>query len=259
MRQLILGIVVLLFISGSNVVLGQNEGEAAPDFTVTLAEGGTWTLSDHIDKVVLLFFFGNNCPYCEDSGPAVQGLYESYMNNEDFVALGLDTFDGSSSTESVNLFATNTGITFPLAVSANSVKTAYGYSHDRLLVIDKEGIIRRKTSNSAGNDVAASSEAIQAALSGTTSVEEISGDKAVALYPNPASDMIYVDINLEDDSDVQVIISDITGKERRNISMNLGSGMQNLNLNTEDLEQGIYLYSVQYKDRVEAGKFLIQR
>lgn len=257
-KKLLIGFAFILIITANQALSAQDEGDAAPDFTVNLVGGGTFTLSEQSGKVVLIFFFGNSCPNCEDSGPSVQGLYETYKDNSDFVAIGLDTWDNSSDLESVSNFAASTGITFPLALNANFVKVDYSWNYDRIVVIDKEGVIRRKVNTAADNDIAGSSEAIQTYLDATVGVQEFTSFSGLSLYPVPARDILHVDIDLDEASDVQMIISDITGKERKNVSYLLGSGQQNLAINTEDLAQGLYLYTIRVKDTIEAGKLLIQ-
>lgn len=257
-KKIIIAFVLILIITSIQHVNAQDVGDEAPNFTVDLVSGGTFTLSEQSGKVVLIYFFGNTCPNCEDSGPSVQGLYETYMDNSDFVAIGLDTWDNTSNVESVSNFAASTGITFPLALNANSVKVDYSWNYDRIVVIDKEGIIRRKANTAADNDIVGSSEVIQTYLDAPLGLEEFTSFSGFSLYPIPARDILHMDIDLDEASDVQMIISDITGKERINLSYILGSGQQNLSINTEDLAQGLYLYTIRVKDTVEAGKFLIQ-
>ncbi len=239
----------------------QGVGDAAPDFTVDLDDGGTFTLSDYEGKVVMVFFFGNACPYCVESGPLVQGIYNSYKDDPDFVAIGLDTWDSSSDVESVTDFRNSVGITFPLAIKANSVKVQYSYTYDRIMVIDKSGVIQRKANTSASNDIDASSNIIQALLIGetVTSVESVSGQvSTISMYPIPASDVINASFYLENSSEVQFVISDISGKTRKSVRYNLEAGSQKLVVDTGELEQGLYFYSVRLEGRVESGKILIQ-
>lgn len=254
-----LSFVLLLAIAVSQSVNAQGVGDAAPDFTVDLADGGTFTLSEQLGKVVLIYFFGNACPLCETSGPLVQGLYETYMDETDFVAIGLDTWDNSSTVESVTQFGTDAGITFPLALEANFVKLAYNWSHDKIVVVDKEGVIQRKANTSASNDIESSSMVIQAALEGTTvGLDRIEEEQRASIYPMPASELLHVDFYLEDEADVQLIISDITGKERKRMKYLLGSGQQKLSLNIDDMEQGVYFYSMRINNSIDAGKLIVQ-
>jgi len=239
----------------------QGVGDTAPDFTVDLDDGGTFTLSDYQGKVVMVFFFGNGCSFCFESGPLVQGLYNTYKDDPDFVAIGLDTWDSSSDVESVTNFRNSVGITFPLALNANSVKVAYSYSYDRILLIDQAGIIQRKVNTPASNDIEGSSIVIQTLLTGetVTSVENVTEQKSlVVMYPSPATDIINANFYLENSSEVQFTVADITGKTRKNVRYNLEAGKQNLVVDIAELEQGIYFYSVELDGRVEGGKIVIQ-
>lgn len=242
-------------------VSGQGVGDPAPDFTVDLVDGGTFTLSNHNDKVVMIYFFGNACPFCVEAGPLVQGIYNSFKDESDFVAVGLDTWDSSSDVESVTDFRNAVGITFPLGLKANFVKIAYNYTYDRIVVIDKSGIIRRKANTPAINDIDASSNVIQDLLNSETitSVENVTEQKSViSLYPLPASNVINADFYLENSSEVQFVITDIAGKTRKRLSYNLETGNQHVAVDIDGLEQGLYFYSVQLDGRVESGKMIIQ-
>ncbi len=49
---------VLLLIGFSGMLLAQNVGDPAPDFTLTSLDGNAVSLSDYQGKVVFLFFLG---------------------------------------------------------------------------------------------------------------------------------------------------------------------------------------------------------
>ncbi len=259
MKKLVILFSFLLVALISQPMNGQGVGDAAPDFTVDIAGGGTFTLADHQGKVVMIFFFGNGCPFCKESGPLVQGIYTQYKDDPDFVAVGLDTWDSSSDNESVGAFADFVGITFPMGIDANSVKTAYSYSYDRLMVIDRNGIIRQKNNTGAINDIEGTKSAIQMYLNMSTAVNNVTEqERSISLYPLPASDRVNADIYLENSSDVQFVISDITGKTRKRTNLFLEAGAQHLEIDINDLDQGIYLYTIFIEDKVESGKLVIQ-
>jgi hypothetical protein len=75
------------------------------------------------------------------------------------ITVGLDTWNSSSNSESVSGFQ-SFGVTFPLAIGAGSVSSAFGISYDRLVVVDQEGVIRHKGSTAAVNDAAGVSSII---------------------------------------------------------------------------------------------------
>ncbi len=259
MKKLMIHFAFILLALISHPVFGQNVGDVAPNFTVATASDGNFTLSDHLGKVVMVFFFGNGCPFCEESGPYVQGIYDLHMSNPDFIAIGLDTWDNSSDAVSVAEFASFTGITFPLGIDANSVKTAYSYNYDRLMVIDKEGIIRTKNNTQAINDIDATKAAIEMYLDVSTDVQNISEQvRKVSVYPLPARDVVHAEIYLELSSEVKFVISDISGKIKKRTRLDLEAGAQRVEININDLEQGMYFYTVYFGDKSESGKLLIQ-
>ncbi|MDA3821387.1 MAG: redoxin domain-containing protein [Bacteroidales bacterium] len=167
------------FMALSLNINAQDPGTDAPDFTADLLGDLDFTLSDHSGKVVMLFFFGNSCPYCYTSGPKVQEVYTSYVDSSDFVTLGLDTWDSSSSSETVAAFQSTAGVSFPLAIKAGFVASAYQTSYDRLIVIDQQGVIRHKGTTAAVNDASTASAIISELLTPSESTTGNEGRTAV--------------------------------------------------------------------------------
>jgi hypothetical protein len=83
-------------------------------------------------------------------------------------------------------------------------------------------------------------------------------ETSISLYPLPATDKVNADIYLENSSAVQFVISDITGKTRKSTNFYLEAGAQHLEIDINDLEQGIYLYTVHVENKVESGRLVIQ-
>jgi hypothetical protein len=78
----------------------------------------------------------------------------------------------------------------------------------------------------------------------TVGVEELSNATNLSLFPNPANQ--YVILNYESNlvSELNVTISDITGKEIQNQSTQTSVGNNTLKLNIEALESGVYFVSI---------------
>lgn len=133
---------------------GVSAGEPAPDFTLTSLEGTQYTLSDLQGKVVYIFFFGAECPHCIANGPATESkIYQPYKNNSNFVALGLDTWD-LSTTENTQ-FKNVTGITYTLLLKAQmTLVDYYGNSayYDRSVVIGSDGTVVYKGTGYVNTD-----------------------------------------------------------------------------------------------------------
>lgn len=129
-------------------------GSDAPGFTLTSLEGNDVSLSGFSNKVVVLFFFGNNCPSCKAAAPSVESmLVEPFASSTDYMVLGLDQWNGNSA--SVQAFKTATNVTFPLLLNAAGVASDYKTTYDRIVVIDKMGKIAFSGKQSAALDIAA--------------------------------------------------------------------------------------------------------
>jgi peroxiredoxin len=115
----------------------------APDFTYTSLDDEEYTLSELTGNVVYIFFFGANCTHCRDNAPVTQNqIYEQFQNDENFIALGLETWNTNAS--SLSFFKDLTKLEYPLLLEARkSLIDYYGNttSYDRSVVIDKAGNI----------------------------------------------------------------------------------------------------------------------
>jgi len=131
-----------------------NTAELAPGFTLKSLDGADVSLSDFKNKVVVLFFFGNNCPSCKAVAPNVESmLVTPYASNTGYMVLGLDQWNGNAA--SVQAFKTATNVTFPLLLNASGVAADYKTTYDRLVVIDKTGKIVFSGMQLASSDLSA--------------------------------------------------------------------------------------------------------
>ena len=87
------------------------EGDAYRDFTVSLADGGEFTLSDHEGKVMLLNFWATWCGPCVGEMPAFEKLQETY--GEDLALLAVNCGEDE---DTVTSFLEKKGYTFPVVL-----------------------------------------------------------------------------------------------------------------------------------------------
>lgn len=117
-----------------------SEGDAAPDFTASLADGTTFTLSEQQGKVVLLNFWATWCGPCVREMPAFERLYAEY--GEDAAILAVNCLED---TGTVDAFISENEYTFSIAYDTDgSINMRYptqGIPYT--LVIDKEGVIQK--------------------------------------------------------------------------------------------------------------------
>jgi len=136
----------------------------APGFTLKSLDGADVSLSNYKNKVVTLFFFGNNCPSCKAVAPSVQSmLVTPFASNANYEVLGLDQWNGN--TAAVQAFKTATGVTFPLLLNASGVAADYKTTYDRIVIIDKAGKIAFSGNQLVSQDIAAAKAKVTELLS----------------------------------------------------------------------------------------------
>jgi len=80
-----------------------------------------------------------------------------------------------------------------------------------------------------------------------------------SIYPNPVKSNATISYELKKDSKVIINISDITGKVVASFYFNRSQGIQQEQLNLENLKSGIYFYEIKTSDEVKTGKFTISK
>ena len=256
-RTIMITMFLLLIASGQ--LIAQEVGEPAPGFEVNLIEPDTtFNLSDHQGKVVFIYFFGNGCPSCKSAGPNIEGsIYQAFKENINFTAVGIDTWDTSSSPTSVTSFRNTTGISFPLAVKGGSVAASFKTTYDRLVVIDQVGNIVHKGVLLAGNDIDNAVEAINTSLSITGSDPRTDVPRVVVV-PNPASDLLH--ISSKGTSISVVALYDIAGKQVVIKALSQNPPSSQLELSVQELDHGFYFYRIYSEEGLPfTGKVLIRR
>ena len=131
-----------------NVVVYENEyivkvGDLAPDFTLELTDGTTFTLSEQRGKVVMLQFTAGWCGVCRKEMPFIErDIWLPHKDNEDFVLVGIDR---EETLEEIIPFIEKVGTTYPIAMDTNAdVFASYALRQagiTRNILIDKDGKI----------------------------------------------------------------------------------------------------------------------
>lgn len=119
------------------------EGDAAPDFTATLLDGGEVTLSDLRGQEVLLVLFSHTCPDCKmllDDMKRAKGRIDEL----DLCVL-LVARDGNE--EEVAAYLSDNGYDFAVAADANrAIYNLYATMYvPRTYLIDGDGIVQHTT------------------------------------------------------------------------------------------------------------------
>lgn len=253
----------------------QDVGDKAPNFNLDVLGGGTFNLSNYSGKVVFIFFFGYNCPHCKSNGPNTQSdIYNVYNSNSDFVAVGVDTWDGNSS--GVSSFQQTTGISYQLCLKGSSLEDLYETTYDRIVVVDKDGIIKFKsTSNSTSDVVADASDVIDDLLSGNSGMGGMgdgdggSGDGTVTaignpneqklslkLYPVPTRNQLTIESPYLAQADFNIKVYDMAGKNTFETRVAKRESGQ-VSIPMDEQHAGLHVIQLTSRNKTMVEKFLI--
>ena len=118
-------------------------GDLAPDFTLQLTDGSTFTLSQQRGKVVMLQFTAGWCGVCRKEMPHIESeIWQPHKENSDFVLVGIDR---EETLEDILPFIEGVGTTYPIAMDTNAdVFAQYALRESgitRNILIDRDGRI----------------------------------------------------------------------------------------------------------------------
>jgi peroxiredoxin len=116
-------------------------GDPAPTFTLPAFEGGEFTLSEALHRAPqVIAFFKISCSTCQFTFPFLERLHHAYKTEPiDFRGISQDNAENS------RLFCEQFGITFPIAIDADSYHASKSYVFQTvptILLVDRGGIIR---------------------------------------------------------------------------------------------------------------------
>ena len=94
----------------------------------------------------------------------------------------------------------------------------------------------------------------------TIDVNEILSAKDVSIYPNPVTKTANIDFNLYQNSDVNIAVFDILGKNVMNLYKGeMMGGANNVQMNVSDLNEGIYFVKLQMNNQIITKKIMINK
>ena len=141
-------------------------GDVAPDFTLQMTDGSTFTLSQQRGKVVMLQFTAGWCGICREEMPHIErDIWLPNKDNKDFVLVGIDR---EEELEDILPFIEGVGTTYPIAMDTNAdVFAQYALRNSgvtRNVLIDRDGKIVMLTRKFKSEEFTALVEKINAML-----------------------------------------------------------------------------------------------
>lgn len=122
-------------------------GDMAPDFSLPMTDGSTFTLSEQRGKVVMLQFTASWCGVCRREMPHIESeIWQRHKDNANFVLVGVDREEAK---EVVDAYTQKVGTTYPMALdTAANAFASYALRQSgitRNVLIDRDGKIVKLT------------------------------------------------------------------------------------------------------------------
>ena len=265
MKNKIKALIIILLTLSPAIVKGQTVGQPAPNFTFSVLNGEFLSLSDFSGKVVFIFTFGNQCPSCIAIGNRTEtDVNQVFSPTGEFQAIGMDTWDNSSSVTTVSEFKQLTGITYPLTLQSGSFEGLYQTTFDRVLVIDQTGILQYKGATLAAFTLDDAIDVIRSLLQSPVEETETGYTPEVFRldqnYPNPFNPSTTIRFDLPIDSRITLKIYDTLGIEVTTlIDDEMKAGNHSVVFDARNLSSGMYFYRIQANGYTKTRKLILQR
>ena len=258
--MLLTGLILLQTILVSAV----DVGDQAPFFEYTDSNGDRVSLTDLAGNVIFIFVFGNQCPLCRAVGNRTEvEVNQIFKDNKNFRAIGIDTWDNSSSVTSVQAFISSTGITYPMFLHGGSFATLYATTYDRVLVIDQNGIVQYKGQTNVANTLSGAVAVIEELLD-TTKVQTVTGSPGTfdlaQNYPNPFNPSTRIPFSLSSEAGVSLNIYDLLGNPVQTLAQGyFQPGRYTYFWQADNHPAGVYFYRLEVDGSIVTRKMIYQK
>ena len=242
-------IILLICIAGS-ITFSSAQVSTAMDFTLTDCNATTHNLyEDYLDneEVVIMEFF-MTCASCATVGQKLDPMYmdltTEFPGMVNFFAIA---YNNTYSCATINSWR-NTNTPNAVALDSGAVQVSYygGMGMPTVVVVggSSHQVIYNSQYDGASGDTAAIHTAITNFFA-TAGIESITSNIKFSSYPNPATTVLNLELNVTETAQTQIEMIDMTGKVVREISNSeLTSGTHKFQVETSDLPNGIYFVRI---------------
>ena len=257
---------LLLFIFIPFLLKSQASIDTAVNFNIKALDGTTINLFQILDeenKIVVIDFFSVTCGPCQEYAPDFQSSYLDFGENSGNVFfMGINY---GATNDQVAYFDETFGITYPTVSGVqgggNDVYEDFGIlSYPTVVIIDPETheLLRKEiyppTHDSINNAV------IKAGGIMTGNKEKNINNSAMPeIFPNPAVSNVTIDLNTLPDSDVKIIIYDLTGKIVYSKKQSGTTHQKQIRLNTKFMNEGIYFVNIIFDNNSYLKKLIVSK
>ena len=233
-----------------NISFAQTSLDTALNFSVKDIYGNNIELFSLLDddKIVLIEFFSTSCGPCALYAPEVQASYEDFGENTGNVyIMGICWGDDN---QGVAYFDSIYGVTHPTVSGSqgggNGVYTNYEIQSTPtvILIAPDRTILEHWIWKPTQENINAAIIAAGGSMVGIDD-EPLTHDEDILIYPNPASDRVNVQLEVQDAAIYQLEIYNLSGTRiHQSSSARLTAGKRVLSAELGDLPEGTYFIRI---------------
>lgn len=248
-------------------------GEVVDDFTVIDTDGNVHTLSEYTNagKYVYIDFFYSTCGYCQPLAPIFNEFYDKYgCNSGDVICLTINS--GMDDNAAALAFEETYGGTFHHAVVISNeggcaaVATDFGINYyPTICMIGPDGQLKEADIWPVSNvgtfeaTFPAGFEPPVMECSATSIYTANDRDFKPSVFPNPVSDVCYVNYKFESNKNYSLSIVNVLGQEVKTQKLSTITG-EVASVNVDGLHSGLYIIQILENNKSVADmKFHIER
>ncbi|MBK7964427.1 MAG: T9SS type A sorting domain-containing protein [Bacteroidetes bacterium] len=95
-------------------------------------------------------------------------------------------------------------------------------------------------------------------VEGNVNLEKVNSNSSFIVFPNPVQDVLQLNFISEESSIVEVKLMDLMGKVIETKTIEANDGLNNAEMNTSFLENGVYMIRLTQDDEVQVRKFIVK-
>lgn len=215
-------------------------------------------------KAVLLHFFMPSCGACPPPAQKIQAMANHILaTHPGMITAYAMPYNNSTTCTYTSSWVSTNGLSLymPYDSGATQVANYGGFGMPTVVLLGGAAPNRRVmfvTQSFSTADTTVMRDSIMNMLMGTSGIYDLpSVVNSFSVYPNPASDNVSVNINLQETSNLLIDVTDISGKQVAIISNEKQSGVVTKQFNTATLPNGNYFVRLQVNGKTATQKLTV--
>ena len=256
-------IILLLFVFF--VVIKISGAQTPLQITGNDCNGNSHDLFADLDagKAVVVFFFMDACGSCPPPAQKIQAMANNVMTTYPGMVTGyVMPYINTTTCTATSNWVNNNSVPFYAPYDSGAYQVAYygGFGMPSVVLLGGSGANRRvmfSTLSFATSDTTIIRDSILALLN-TTGISDVQNSVFVfSVFPNPASDNIFVSISMKESSNLFIDVADISGKQVAIIFNEKQSGLLTRRFNVSGLSDGNYFVRLHANEKSVTQKITV--